>query len=343
MAKENFIDVMKQIFKHEGGYVDHPKDPGGATNMGITFGTLKAWRKKPITKRDVQRLTKSEAMDIYRANYWDKLKCDNRPGGVDLVAMDSGVNSGIGRARKWVPMNAPGSPEEQIDRALNTRLAWLKTLSLWKTFGKGWNRRISGVRAEAKRLARSSDPNVVVGNTRSYSKQTEQAQARLEELGYHPGTVDGLFGSKTRDAILKFEEAHGMNGDGVLNHEEFATLKLDSALPAEKPNRKADKGELRKRSRIAYKSWLAQLLTWLKGFLGIGTVGAISLGDLTPAIDQGKEVVNSTKGLFSTGSPIVWLIGGVIIILIIFEVMDFFLKKGIEDNRMEMHLDGETD
>jgi lysozyme family protein len=59
--------IQSYILASEGGYVDHKDDPGGATNMGITFNTLKAWRGKPVTKQDVRNLTKKEALDIYEA------------------------------------------------------------------------------------------------------------------------------------------------------------------------------------------------------------------------------------------------------------------------------------
>jgi len=343
MAKKTFNEVMHHIFKYEGGFVNHPQDPGGATNMGITIGTLEGWRKKPVHVSDVRNLTKAEAMQIYKANYWDKVRGDERPSGLDLVAMDGAVNSGVSRALKWVPITSKKDPIVQIDLSLDTRLNWLKTVETWKTFGKGWTSRIADVRSTAKRIARDQDPTTVVGHTRAFNTATKEAQKRLQELGYHSGLVDGLYGTRTRNSILVFEERHGMNGDGVLNLEEFDILLSSAALEAEKPNRSDNPGELRKRSRIAHKSWLAQILTWIKGFLGIGTVGAISIGDISPAIDKGKEVADSAQGLFDSASPLVWIIGGVVVALVVFEVIDYFLKKQIGEHRMEMHLDGETD
>lgn len=170
MAKENFELVMAEIFAHEGGYVDHKLDPGGATNLGITFAVLQKWRGKPITKADVKALTKKEATEIYRKNYWNPTKCDDLPAGLDLVMMDGSVNSGIGRGPKWV-QSAVGvtvdgkvgsntikaisaaSPKDAINKACDARLAFLRGLKTWGTFGKGWSRRVEEVRKRAIEMA----------------------------------------------------------------------------------------------------------------------------------------------------------------------------------------------
>jgi lysozyme family protein len=171
MSDSNFERVMKEIFHHEGGYVDHPADPGGATNMGITFAVLQSWRGKPITKQDVKDMTQDEAMDIYRENYWNPTKCPQLPDGVDLVMMDGSVNSGIGRAPKWIQLAVGAEPDGKIgpktlaainaadpvkiiDAALDARLAFLKRLKHWDVFGKGWSRRVESVRKVAKEMAR---------------------------------------------------------------------------------------------------------------------------------------------------------------------------------------------
>jgi lysozyme family protein len=170
MTSPNFPAVMAEIFKHEGGYVDHPADPGGATNMGITFATLKSWRGQPITKADVKALTKAEAEAIYRAKYWNPTKCDDLPAGIDLIMMDGSVNSGIGRGPKWVQsalgVTADGKvgpatiaaakvadPVAVINAACDARLKFLRSLKTWPTFGKGWQRRVDDVRAVALRMA----------------------------------------------------------------------------------------------------------------------------------------------------------------------------------------------
>lgn len=171
MTAANFPAVMTEIFKHEGSYVDHPKDPGGATNMGITHITLAEYRGKPVTKADVKALTKAEAEAIYRKRYWNVIRGDDLPAGIDLVMMDGSVNSGVGRGPKWVQAalrvkqdGKVGSetilaardadPVKVINDACDARMAFLKGLKTWPTFGKGWTRRVDDVRKKALEMAK---------------------------------------------------------------------------------------------------------------------------------------------------------------------------------------------
>lgn len=168
--RENLDRWLKEILRHEGGYVDHPRDPGGATNMGITHKTLASWRGKPVTKDDVRRLGLAEVTAIYKANYWDVVECDHLPTGLDLVAFDAAVNSGPSRGAKWLQaalyVTADGkigpktiaaageaNVKDAIIRACEMRTVFLKGLETWPTFGKGWTRRIDGVRITALQAA----------------------------------------------------------------------------------------------------------------------------------------------------------------------------------------------
>lgn len=163
---DKFLKCLPIILKHEGGFVDHPKDPGGATNMGITHKTLAEWRKKPVTKEDVRRLTKDEAGRIYKALYWDKCHCDGLPLSVALVVFDGAVNSGVKRSSQWLQKScgvaqdgvvgpktiaAANCVKEDvlINLTLDERLAFLMKLSTWPTFGRGWKNRVDAVRKEA--------------------------------------------------------------------------------------------------------------------------------------------------------------------------------------------------
>lgn len=175
MAASSFTIVMPHIFEDEGGYVDHPSDPGGATNMGITIGTLRAWRGRDVTKADVKALTRSEAMAIYDQNYWDAIRGDDLPAGVDYAVLDYAINSGPGRAakllQKLVGANQDGEigpitlgkvkdvpPRELVDRYCDARMTFLQGLDGWPTFGRGWKRRVDGVRALALELAVADTP-----------------------------------------------------------------------------------------------------------------------------------------------------------------------------------------
>ncbi|MEV8465287.1 glycosyl hydrolase 108 family protein [Fluviibacterium sp. DFM31] len=167
-----FGKCLEIIFMHEGGYSDHPKDPGGATNMGITHKTLAAWRGQPVTRDDVRNLTREEAGEIYRANYWNALSCDSLPAGVDLVAFDFGVNAGVRRSakllQKLVHVEQDGQigpitvgaaqtlePEHIINAFSDGRMEHYRSLDTWETFKKGWTRRTTETRATALEMAKN--------------------------------------------------------------------------------------------------------------------------------------------------------------------------------------------
>jgi len=140
----------QQLFPHEGGYVDHPSDPGGATNMGITIATLSAWRGKPVSKKDVKELTHNEALSIYRARYWDKTGpngADAMLAGPDAALFDICVNSGRGRSDQWYPLTVGKSAIDAVKAICARRRAFFQSLKTFKTFGKGWMRRVNEVEA----------------------------------------------------------------------------------------------------------------------------------------------------------------------------------------------------
>lgn len=173
--KKNFRAALRLVIMHEGGYVDHPLDPGGATNMGITRRTLAAsrtispWRKLP--KSEVRNLTRREAGRIYRTRYWDAIAGDLLPSGIDYAVFDYAVNSGPSRAAKalqqilGVPADGVIGPvsigaviaknsAETIHELLHRRRQFLQRLRNWKTFGRGWNSRLNGVLKEALEMER---------------------------------------------------------------------------------------------------------------------------------------------------------------------------------------------
>lgn len=162
----SFERAMPVVFRWEGGYVDHPKDPGGATNFGITHQSLAAWRKQPVTKADVRALTKEEAAQIYRARFWAPVRGDDLPVGVDLVTFDAAVNSGPARGARWTQAAARVAQDgwigpltlaalrtmdaaSIIKDATDRRLSFVQSLRTWSTFGRGWARRIGDIRATA--------------------------------------------------------------------------------------------------------------------------------------------------------------------------------------------------
>lgn len=177
MAETNFPKALPLVLAHEGGYVNHPKDPGGATNKGITQAVYDAYRKgKGLPKRSVRNIASNEVHEIYETRYWDLAKCDDLPAGLDYAVFDYSVNSGVGKAGKdlqrtvndfgtknlkgLVPLKVDGiigqdtiaavercmdrDEEGFINAYCDTRMKFLKSLKTWGTFGKGWKRRVEG-------------------------------------------------------------------------------------------------------------------------------------------------------------------------------------------------------
>ena len=100
MTASSYDEALKRVLVHEGGYSNHPSDPGGPTNWGITIHDARAYWKRDATAADVRNMPVEVAKDIYRSKYWDAMRCDELPAGVDYAVFDYGVNSGIGRAGK---------------------------------------------------------------------------------------------------------------------------------------------------------------------------------------------------------------------------------------------------
>tara|TARA_R100000700_G_scaffold10585_1_gene15442 strand:+ start:834 stop:1343 length:510 start_codon:yes stop_codon:yes gene_type:complete len=156
--KENFNKCLELILHHEGGYVNHPKDPGGETNLGVTKRVYEEWGGK----KNMKDLTVEDVAPIYKKNYWGRAKCDQLPSGLDLAVFDWSVNSGVGRAvkklQKMIGTVADGGIgpntlksleeyirhhglETTIENYKDIRQVFYRSLSTFNTFGKGWTRR----------------------------------------------------------------------------------------------------------------------------------------------------------------------------------------------------------
>lgn len=170
MATATFERAMTHVFAHEGGFVDHPLDPGGATNLGITLATLSAWRGRTVSVAEVRALTRTEATAIYRARYWDAVRADDLPAGLDYALFDYAIHSGPARAVRALqaivgvatdgivgPLTlravAARSTGAVIAALCDRRMSLLRRLSTFATFGRGWTSRVDAVRAIALALA----------------------------------------------------------------------------------------------------------------------------------------------------------------------------------------------
>ena len=157
--KVNYDKCLETILHHEGGYVNHPKDPGGETNLGVTKTVYEEFGGT----KDMKELTVEDVAPIYKKGYWDKMKGDDLPGGLDLCVFDFGVNAGPGRAAKYLQTQigtvADGGigpntlakleeyirengEHEAVKKYQEMRQKYYESLSTFATFGKGWTRRV---------------------------------------------------------------------------------------------------------------------------------------------------------------------------------------------------------
>ena len=161
---------MSQIRKFEGGYVNHPRDPGGATNFGVTQAVYDEYRvSKKLSKRSVKQITEAEVDEIYLTRYARKVRYDDLPAGVDFATLDGAINSGVSRGAKWLQSALGVSSDGVVGAktiaaataadALRTikdiygkRTGFLRGLSTFSTFGKGWLSRCATGEAFAAKL-----------------------------------------------------------------------------------------------------------------------------------------------------------------------------------------------
>jgi lysozyme family protein len=162
----SFEECLRHVLAHEGGFVDHPADPGGATNLGCTKAVWEEWCDRPVTVDEIKALTPDDVAPLYRAKYWDAVAAGAMPAGIAYCVFDTAINSGPGRAARFLQavvgatqdgaigprtlaaVNAMDQ-QELINAYCDKRLAFLQELKTWETFGKGWARRVLEVRRTA--------------------------------------------------------------------------------------------------------------------------------------------------------------------------------------------------
>lgn len=176
--KASFSASLKRVLVHEGGFSNHPRDPGGVTLEGVIQRVYDGYRvrkglpKKPLTSlmRGTAEWNK-ERNEIYKLQYWDVCRCDELPAGVDYAVFDGAVNSGPAQAAKWLQRalkvaqidGAVGEatlakaraadPVALVGNICDQRMAFLQSLKTWSTFGPGWTRRVNEVRKAGVAMA----------------------------------------------------------------------------------------------------------------------------------------------------------------------------------------------
>ena len=164
--QDNYEHCLEMILHHEGGYVNHPKDPGGETNLGVTKRVYEEWGGD----KDMTDLLVEDVAPIYQKNYWDRCKCDDLPSGLDLCVFDFAVNAGPSRSAKFLQrligttVDGGIGPntlkavqnyveevglETAIEDYQSARQEYYEALDTFDTFGRGWTRRVEETTSSA--------------------------------------------------------------------------------------------------------------------------------------------------------------------------------------------------
>ena len=245
---DNFDKSLQLVLSHEGGFVNHPRDPGGATNKGVTLQTFRRFFGPSKTVDDLRAISSEQLAHVYRSGYWEKCRCDQLPGGVDYAVFDVAVNSGPGRAAKFVQAIVGATQDGAIGpntlelvgtqdaaKLINTlcdlRLAFLKGLSTFDAFGKGWTRRVSEVRSKALEMQRGS---CFIGPAPEVLPDVDYDMVRLHSQGPWVERLqkalsikaDGIFGPKTEAALIAFQITNNLEPDGIAGRMTYRALGL---------------------------------------------------------------------------------------------------------------------
>lgn len=176
--RDNFQPALSKTLAHEGGYVNDPHDPGGETNMGIS--------KRSYPNENIRGMTRARAAQIYKRDYWDAVRGDDLPAGLDVMAFDGAVNSGVSRGAKWV-QSAVGAQadgkigpatllraskvdtRQAIKAAANNRMQFLRGLNTWSRYKNGWTTRVEDMRNMALSMVPDAVETVTRPDTTPYS------------------------------------------------------------------------------------------------------------------------------------------------------------------------------
>ena len=166
MMQSNFEKALALVLQHEGGYVNHPSDPGGRTNLGVTQRVWEDYVGHKVDEAEMRSLTKELVAPLYRKEYWDAVHGDKLPCGADYLAFDFAVNAGAFRCIKTIqralnitadgvigPVTLKAIQEANAEDFINNfsaaKESFYRGLTTFPTFGKGWFNRV----AEAKKTA----------------------------------------------------------------------------------------------------------------------------------------------------------------------------------------------
>jgi lysozyme family protein len=167
--QSNWDNAFKLMLKSEGGFVNHPSDPGGMTNLGVTKATWENWVGRESDEAEMRGLTPEKVEPLYKKKYFDAVRGDELPVGLDYLMFDFAVNAGAGRAIKTLqtavgvtpdggfgPMTMAAvqavDPVDLIERFSQAKEDFYRSLTTFATFGKGWLNRVADVKVKASAM-----------------------------------------------------------------------------------------------------------------------------------------------------------------------------------------------
>lgn len=206
MALGNFLRCHDVTAKWEGGWSDHPSDPGEKTMYGITLAKFREHYPNG-TAAQLRNISRKTALDIYQKDFWHPLACETLPAGVDLAVYDAGVNSGPARAKKWLAASAGGSAVQTVKAICARRLGFVQSLKIWKTFGKGWSRRIADIEAKGvawAMAATAAPPTVTKGRLETESDAAAKKAGKQAGGGAAAGGGGGYVAVEQADQFASW-------------------------------------------------------------------------------------------------------------------------------------------
>jgi lysozyme family protein len=241
--------ALKKLLEHEGGFTNHPSDPGGPTNFGITIYDARKYLNHQLDNSPpwddesieyMREMTVGQAKQIYKPKYWDAQSLDQVPAGLDYFLFDYGVNSGIGRSAKVIqrivhvtadgkigPITLQAIAQHDVRSLIRSisqeRLDFLHGLKTWPVFGKGWGRRVNEVTDLSIQLASGLTaaspvpfepaPFRAMDGERAHGVRLLQSHMTI--TNDYDGALDGDDGPKT---LLAFQKFKG-NNDSIIRPE----------------------------------------------------------------------------------------------------------------------------
>ena len=165
----NWEKSFELMLQSEGGFVNHPSDPGGMTNLGVTKATWESWVGREVDEAEMRGLTADKVEPLYKERYFDAVRGDELPMGLDYLMFDFAVNAGAGRAIKTLQAAVGVTPDggfgpitmaavqavdpvELIERFSQAKEDFYRSLTTFSTFGKGWLNRVADVKVKASAM-----------------------------------------------------------------------------------------------------------------------------------------------------------------------------------------------